>query len=86
MYKQKAKEANSTSSSIETPRIRMWLARDILKFLRIKVEAREERLLQLRHRPSGDEGLRRISEETYDAEHILSASALTGLTLPVNPA
>ncbi|XP_037518298.1 uncharacterized protein LOC119395079 [Rhipicephalus sanguineus] len=85
IYRQKTKETNCASSIAETPEGRTRLAKEMLTFLRIQVEIREESR-QLSRRPLQDEPRTHMPEEIYGAEPIPSASALTGSTLPVRPA
>ncbi|KAL1478028.1 hypothetical protein MTO96_016901 [Rhipicephalus appendiculatus] len=75
---------NNASSIAEAPEDRTQLAKEILTFLRIQVEIREEARLQSR-RVLQDGQRTHMSEEMYAMERIPSASALTGSTLPVRP-
>ncbi|KAH7963247.1 hypothetical protein HPB52_020256 [Rhipicephalus sanguineus] len=77
--------ATQQASIAETPEDRTRLAKDMLTFLRIQVEIREEGR-QLSRRALQDEPRTRMPEEIYGAEPLPSASALTGSTLPVRPA
>ncbi|XP_037505817.1 uncharacterized protein LOC119382165 [Rhipicephalus sanguineus] len=85
MYRQKTKETNCAPSIAETPEDRTRLAKEMLTFLRIQVEIREEGR-QLSRRALQDEPRTHMPEEIYGAEPIPSASALTGSALPVRPA
>ncbi|XP_037521503.1 uncharacterized protein LOC119398758 [Rhipicephalus sanguineus] len=85
MYRQKTKETNCAPSIAETPEDRTRLAKEMLTFLRIQVEIREEGR-QLSRRALQDEPRTHMPQEIYGAEPIPSASALTGSALPVRPA
>ncbi|KAH7981610.1 hypothetical protein HPB52_000214 [Rhipicephalus sanguineus] len=82
IYRQKTKETNCAPSIAESPEDRTRLAKEMLTFLRIQLEIREEGR-QLSRRALQDEPRTHMPEEIYGAEPIPSASALTGSNLPV---
>ncbi|KAH7935337.1 hypothetical protein HPB52_006417 [Rhipicephalus sanguineus] len=67
-----------------TPEDRIRRAKDLLTFLRIQVEVREEGRLQLRRRPHESEKMSMATESTGGAEHIPSAASLTSSAVSVN--
>ncbi|KAH7973045.1 hypothetical protein HPB52_020792 [Rhipicephalus sanguineus] len=75
---------DGATSGTETPEDRIRRAKDLLTFLRIQVEVREEGRLQLRRRPYESENMSMATESTGGADHIPSAAALTSSTVSVN--
>ncbi|KAH7962143.1 hypothetical protein HPB52_014645 [Rhipicephalus sanguineus] len=75
---------NSVDAPGQTPEDRIRRAKDLLTFLRIQVEVREEGRLQLRRRPHESEKMSMATESTGGAEHIPSAAALTSSAVSVN--
>ncbi|KAH7983790.1 hypothetical protein HPB52_014359 [Rhipicephalus sanguineus] len=75
---------NSVDAPDQTPEDRIRRAKDLLTFLRIQVEVREEGRLQLRRRPHESEKMSMATESTSGAEHIPSAAARTSSAVSVN--
>ncbi|KAH7943590.1 hypothetical protein HPB52_009381 [Rhipicephalus sanguineus] len=75
---------NSVDAPDQTPEDRIRRAKDLLTFLRIQVEVREEGRLQLRRRPHESEKMSMATESTGGAEHIPSAASLTSSAVSVN--